>query len=309
MDLRLLKTFLTVAKLENITQAAEELSFTQPTVTSQIQALEDMLGVFLFERVGKKLRITEAGRKLIQKAEQILDLWEQTKNELSYYSRRNTIVSLGISTHIMNYYLPPVIRSFQNNMPDGVVNIHVYMNLKDTVNALLNNKFNLGLVHDEVKHERLIQYRIMSEELIWVGSQELYAKYKYSQNVLAYPFINYTPGTVFRDKFDDVLKGLGIKSLIECSDTQAVKQAVLDGLGIALLPKTLIRDNLQNKSLIRLSEAPQLELNIYVVFKNAVNFSPSIYNFLMIMSELPEADTGIKDFLVWYKQKNSTFIN
>ena len=64
MDIQLLKTFCMVARLGNITQAAEQLNFTQPAVSAQIRTLEEHFGVPLFERIGKKLYITEAGSYL-----------------------------------------------------------------------------------------------------------------------------------------------------------------------------------------------------------------------------------------------------
>ena len=74
MDIQFFNTFLTVAKLGSMTQAAQRLNFTQPTVTGQIRTLEQEFGVRLFERVGKKLYITDAGRKLLDYAEKLMAL-------------------------------------------------------------------------------------------------------------------------------------------------------------------------------------------------------------------------------------------
>ncbi len=304
MDIKLLKSFLTVARLENITQAAEELNFSQPSITFQIQTLEETLGVLLFERVGKKLHITEAGREFIIHAEQIIDYWEQTINELSYYKNKYTNLRIGVSTHIINDLLPHVIHTYQNCVPNGSISIQFYMNTKETINALLNNKFNVGLIHDEVKSERLLQYKIMSDELIWVGSKELISSNNNIQNIWAYPFIGFAPGTVFRDKFDTLLKKANIRSSIEYSDALALKQAILGGLGISFLPKTLINQNLLNGTLVQLFEAPKLELDIYVVFKNSV-FSTSTYRLLNIVSDIPGASPDLKNFLCSYKERGS----
>ena len=83
MDIQLFQTFLIVAKLGNMTQAAEQLNFSQPTITGQIRALEQDFGVMLFDRVGKKLFITDAGRELIDYAEKILTTYDVAQKALS----------------------------------------------------------------------------------------------------------------------------------------------------------------------------------------------------------------------------------
>ena len=83
MDIQLLKTFCMVARLGNITQAAELLNFTQPAVSAQIRTLEEHFGVPLFERIGKKLYITEAGSYLVEPAEKMLSLYSETFHHLS----------------------------------------------------------------------------------------------------------------------------------------------------------------------------------------------------------------------------------
>lgn len=294
MDLRLLKTFLLVAQLQNITQAAEKLNFTQPTVTAQIQALEEILGVMLFERVGKKLRITEAGSDLVNYAERMLELYEEVHSAMAPYKIPRSTLTLGVSTHVINYFLPTILREYQNRIPNSAISIRLFMNVKDTVNGLLNEDFSLGMVHDRINQNQFCQFKIITEELVWVGAQELVKRYTYNQDIKAYPFINYTKGTFFRDKFEDLLKKLGLKSAIEYSDTQAVKQAVLDGLGVSMLPHILVRQQLADETLVQLHNAPKLELNVFVIFKRTAIYSPPISNFLTILSEVPQADPELK---------------
>lgn len=99
MDLRLVKTFLSVAKTENITQAAEEMKFSQPAITAQIKALEEHFGVLLFERVGKKLYITEAGKGLIGYAERLLIIHREAQATLQEHSYDKTI-KIGLGTAV-----------------------------------------------------------------------------------------------------------------------------------------------------------------------------------------------------------------
>ena len=113
MDLRLLRTFQAVAELENITQAAERLNFTQPTVTAQIRQLEEHFGVRLFERLGKRLYITEAGRFLACQSASLLVLYEKLEAQMQDFTGRPEEVRLGISSPLMNYHLSSVVRHFR----------------------------------------------------------------------------------------------------------------------------------------------------------------------------------------------------
>ena len=82
MEIRLLKTFLTVAGLLSFNKAAERLNYAQSSISAQIQALETQLGVRLFDRLGRRILLTEAGEQLIPYAEKIIDLADETQAEI-----------------------------------------------------------------------------------------------------------------------------------------------------------------------------------------------------------------------------------
>ena len=107
MDIQLFQTFLLVAKLSNITQAAEQLNFTQPAVTAQIRTLEDHYGVSLFERIGKKLYITEVGRELTIHVEKLLSAYYDINTAMQRFSDFNSPIKVGASTSLicMNFLI------------------------------------------------------------------------------------------------------------------------------------------------------------------------------------------------------------
>lgn len=107
MDIQLLKTFCMVARLGNITQAAEQLNFTQPAVSAQIRTLEEHFGVPLFERIGKKLYITEAGRYLVEPAEKMLSLYSETSIILAV-SPQGCLLALPYPLIILTTFYRPL---------------------------------------------------------------------------------------------------------------------------------------------------------------------------------------------------------
>lgn len=282
MDTRILKTFLLVAKLLNVTQAAEQLNFTQPAVTAQIHTLEKMFGVALFERVGKKMFLTEAGEKLIDYATRIINLCEETHAVLGSFQQGGEI-TLGVSTQMINYFLPPILQQLQQRLPTVSISVEVCMNTQEVLKGLVENRFDLGFIHGQNSMPQLTEVGIWREDILWVGSANLVKKQQYDQNVMHYPIVNFTVGSVFRRKFDEVVKK-NISSSIEYSDSEAVKQAVLNGLGISFLPKILVQKEIINGTLVQLTEGPKLDLTISLVHHKNKDYTVPMKEILLILA-------------------------
>jgi DNA-binding transcriptional LysR family regulator len=302
MDIQLYKTFLTVVKLGNISQAAEKLNFTQPAITAQMQTLERYFGVLLFERIGKKLFLTEAGRCLIEYAERMLSITAEAQEAMAPFREKRHSITLGISTQMINYLLPPVLSSLQSRLPGVQVSVEVCRNIDEVLHRLAENHFDIGIIHDHLASQPLLQYGFWTEDIIWVGSSKLLHQYD-SPDFLQLPIINFKrPGSVFRAKFDEVMKDKSVSSAIEYSDSEAVKRAVLNGLGISYLPKVLIQHHIESGHLIQLDQAPKMQLRISVIFHKNKTVTSPIYHFLSVLSELPEADAALKEFLALFNK-------
>ena len=176
MDIRLLQTFLLVAKIGNVTQAAEQLNFSQPTVTAQIRALEEHFEVLLFERVGKKLYITKAGLRLIDYAEKLLLLYGEARATVQEFSHDRTI-KVGLGTAVAAHTLSPILREFQEQVPNVSVSIEHCFNIPITVKGILDNSFDLALVHDKISNSRILQFNVVAEKLLWVTHASLLDTY------------------------------------------------------------------------------------------------------------------------------------
>src|SRR5216117_1031860 len=113
MDLRHLTTFRTVANLMSFSRAATSLDYAQSTITLHIQSLEDELGVPLFNRIGKKIELTEAGHRLLRYSERLLDLAEETVAGVSGQDDVSGTLTVGAPETICTYRLPQVLRQFR----------------------------------------------------------------------------------------------------------------------------------------------------------------------------------------------------
>ena len=298
MELRLLKTFLLVARLLNITQAAERLNFTQPAITAQIHNLESALGARLFTRKGKRLLLTEAGQRLVAHAESMLLQWEQAKEELAVYAENRESLVLGVSTQLINYFLPDVLRRLQEQMPQLIVSVEVCSNTKTVLQGVEDGQFDLGLIHGRNYLRRLKEHAVWEEEILWVIGQECLWN---SGDVL--PLVNFKQGSDFRAQWELARGSQLYHTVAEYSDSEAVKRAVLNGLGAAYLPKTLVQEELQQGKL-RLVEGPSLQMKIFLVHRVRQTFTAGMQALLWQLSKNTVAAESLLKLLTDDAYKN-----
>lgn len=284
MDIRLLKTFCVVAKLENITQAAELLNFTQPTVSAQIRTLEEHFGVQLFERIGKKLYITDAGRYLIDPSEKILRIYGETVTNIHCFSEVQ-YMRIGISSSYINSLLSPALLQLQTNGNADKINVEICLNSSCVLSGLNNNQYDIGIVHDFISEKYLHTIMIHSEDLVWAGNKKL-MKDKKCPQIDEYPVINFRQGCTFRMLCDELLQKHGLNSTFEYSDFDSVKNAMMEGLGIALLPRSVVENlNKENDKFYIFNERSQLKIPLFAITRKDKNLSATVYTLIKKLQE------------------------
>ena len=117
MEIRQLKAFQTVATLLSFTQAAEQLNYAQSSISAQIQTLEEELEVKLFDRMGRRIMLTDAGQRLLNYSGKILDLEEETRAEVTESKEPEGSLTIRIPETFGIHYLPSIIMRFQDRFP------------------------------------------------------------------------------------------------------------------------------------------------------------------------------------------------
>lgn len=121
MELRNLRTLVRIAELGSFSAAAEDLGYTQSTVTMQIKALEEELGAPLFDRIGRRVRLTDSGRQAVQSARVMLA--ESERLLRSVQSEENALVRVGVYESLCGGFLPGTIRRFSQSQPGAVLSV------------------------------------------------------------------------------------------------------------------------------------------------------------------------------------------
>jgi DNA-binding transcriptional LysR family regulator len=173
VDTAALSAFLEVARAESFSLAAETLHLTQPAVSKRVSGLEDSLGVTLFDRVGRRVTLTEAGRALLPRARQLLLELEDMKRAVANLSGPvNGTLKIGTSHHIGLHRLPPVLRAFSHQYPAVRLDLR-FIDSEEAYESVLSGDLELGIVTlPPVADARLIAREIWDDPLAFVAGPE-----------------------------------------------------------------------------------------------------------------------------------------
>ncbi len=297
MDIQLFKTFQIVAQLNNITQAAEQLNFTQPAVTAQIRTLEEHYGVTLFERIGKKLYITEAGRELSSHAEKLLTAYQDTNIAMQRFSDLQSSLRVGASTTTASYILSPVLLEFQKREIDSQIVVNICPDLPATIKGLLDNSFDIAIAHSKINHNQIVQFALSNERQVWVVKRELLEAHHNSQDLREYPFINLRRSGMAKLIVEEIVKEKDIRPLLEYNDAEALKRAVVEGVGASILPYVLVKPFLADGTLVKFADDPRLTFTISVAFRKGKELTPAMRAFLTILAQQADIENDLLKYL------------
>ena len=234
-----LKVFETVARHSSFTRAAEELSITQPTVSSQVKQLTKAIGLPLFEQIGKSLYLTDAGRELLSTCQDIferLNNFQMTVADLK--GMKQGKLKLAVIT-TAKYFVPRLLGSFCQNYPGIDVALKV-TNHETIQQRMLNNEDDLYIVSNPPQEIDLYSQSFLDNPLVVVANKNhnLADKTKIPITSLdGEPFIMREQGSGTREA---VLKlfsknNISVKVRLELGSNEAIKQAIAGGLGISVL--------------------------------------------------------------------------
>lgn len=240
LNLHLLRIFAVVAEHGSLSQAAQAAHISQPAVTKAIQELEKQLGVSLLERGSRGVRLTEAGALLQGHARAIYAAEQVAEDELrAYRGLRSGTLRIGASLTISNYFLPPFIARFHARHP--YLDLRLTSGNTETIERLLlDYKLDVALVEGPVHHERISSRRWRDDELVVVCAPR-HPLVKRA-NLRAADFVHADwvvreIGSGTREVVEAILqeRGLRWQHTLEMNSTEAIKQTVASGFGLAMI--------------------------------------------------------------------------
>lgn len=239
MTIRHLEIFVQVYREKSITRAAEKLYMTQPAVSVAIRELEKQYDVALFERLGRRLYVTGAGEALYARAVQMLEEFRGLEQGLE----RKTALRVGSSVTLGNFLLPRVAAAWQVRHPESPLQVTVANGVR-LQQMLRDNLLDVAVIEGAVNGTELETRPFRQDRLVLVlpqGHPLTVPEHITLAQVLEYPLLVREEGSAGRRCLEQVLarRGLQAERRWESIDTQALLQAVAQGLGVAFLPREL----------------------------------------------------------------------
>jgi DNA-binding transcriptional LysR family regulator len=291
LNLNQLKIFYISGKCQSFSAAAEELFLTQPAVTMQIRYLESYFNVKLFNRQGKRMELTEAGRVLFSYAKKIFELAARAERTIwELKDLEAGTLKIGTTKTYAKHFMPFLISSFQENHPG----LHVILSegcSAEIANSLIVHKNELGLIARSKYPPQLKVCSFRREELVLIFGRHhpLSRLRKISLNDLARePLILREKGSGTRDIVLEKYREARVKPTIltEASNVDFIKELVETGNGISFVVKSAVQEELKRGTLkSRLLSSGPLFLNVDIVYLNNRNLSPSAQAFLELLQK------------------------
>lgn len=301
MEVRQLQIFRTLAEELNFTRTAEKVNTVQSNVTAQIKALEEELGIPLFDRLGRRVSLTDAGRNFLPFALQALAAMDHGQRALKTGAEPSGPLRIGTAESLLTYRLPEVLRAFRRHFPHVELIFRPYMNPTLALD-LESGKLDMAVHGDDLQPSPSIKaIRLRTERILLLTetSHPLAGRSTVKPADLAGENLLLTEaGCSYRRKLDQALALANIRpaNVTEFSSVEAIKQCVALGMGVGLLPEIVVARELRQNQLQALRWiGPSLDISTHILWHRDKWISPAMAAFMeMVKDKLEVSENGRK---------------
>lgn len=297
MDVQELEAFWWIAQTGSFNRAAERLYLTQPSVTARIQALEKELGHLLFERKPRGVRLTDAGRALLPHAERVLhDIRKARQSIADLMSATGGTLTVGCALTTSTYTLPEILARYKDKHPAVEIAVRTGRS-QQVIQLVLEDTVQLGLVHAPINpHPEIHQIPLYAEEIVLVA----HPRHPVNQEERV------TPDRLASEPFLTTDRSSGYWSLVEqfwasnglvpritmdLDSIEAAKRMVLHGLGVTMLPRNCVEQEVHSSQLaiIPIAGTEPLSRQTMLIHRRGKIWSGLALAFLSVLEEMYHA--------------------
>ncbi|MBI4765371.1 MAG: LysR family transcriptional regulator [Deltaproteobacteria bacterium] len=285
MDFQRLRTFRTVATLMNFNQAAKVMNYAQSSISSQIKTLENEIGAPLFHRFGKKIVLTNTGEKMLKYAQKLLAIEEEARAEISGKTNDTSLLTVRMPQTVATYHLPGVLADFQSFFPK------IHLDISSCARYSLEHELSIGIIDlaflltDSVDAASLEFELLKVERLVLVafpGHPLMKKKRTGYRDLQGQVLFLPKADCGYRMTIEQILTAEQINptSVIEINSIEAIKEAVINGLGVTIIPEIAVRNALEHGKLAELPWEEDLETGVCMIWSKDKWFSPALESFM-----------------------------
>jgi DNA-binding transcriptional LysR family regulator len=266
IDLRNVETFYWAAALGSLRAASEKLGTTQPAISQRIASLETSLGVRLFERAARGVKLTAKGHELLVHAERMI----QARNDIVQSAKEKSGISgrfhLGVAETIVQTWLPRLIAEVYAAYPALTIDIEVETS-DNLQNLLMSRRIGLAFLMGPVLEARVENRPLCSYPLAWVAraDADFGPEPVPLEQIASQPIVTYGSSSAPYRQVRDMLRRSGISSprMVGSASLSMIVRMVLDGIGTAVITPSFLSNELDNHSLkvVKVDTDPLLDLN------------------------------------------------
>ena len=281
MNLRHLAVFHAVAKAGSVNAAAPLLRTSQPAVSRELQTLEGRLGMPLFDRLPRGMRLTEAGQVLLSYAERIFGIEQAAERAMRELADLESgQLAIGASNTIGTYLLPGFIARYHQRYPRIRLSLEIG-NTEEVVKGIHDARFNLAFVEGSVHDETLEVREIRRDRIVAVAASGHHLAAAAAPGLRALagtPALLREHGSGTREIVDQAFarRGLALDSILEIGNSEALKRVALEGGGVGWLSELCVVQELAAGSLVALDTGGlELERSLYALTLRGRHLAPS----------------------------------
>ncbi|MED4232929.1 LysR family transcriptional regulator [Priestia megaterium] len=292
MELKQLKIFQVAARELNFTRTAEILHYAQSSVTAQVKSLEEELAVQLFDRLGKRVILTDAGKRFKLYTDKVLDLTEEAKETVGGNEEPSGTLTICASETQCTYRLPALLKLFQARFPKVKLIFRPGISENDFEDLLAQGLIDAVLISmTRINSDKLIAEQLVAEPIVIVSppNHPLADKSEVRPADLNSQSLLFTEKCDYRNIFEASLVDAAVQPLydLELGDIEAIKKCVMAGIGIAALPKLAVEKEIEEGSMSVLRwKGPEFPIVTQLVWHKDKWVSPALSAFLDVSREV-----------------------
>ncbi len=291
MEVRQLQIFRTLAEELSFTRTAEKVHTVQSNVTAQIKALEEELGTPLFDRLGRRVTLTDAGRNFLPFASQALAAMDQGQRAIETGAEPSGPLRIGAPESVLTYRLPQVLHAFRRHFPHVELIFSPYIGTAFAI-ELEAGKLDMAITMADSKPSLNIKsVRLRTEQVFLLAdpSHPLASKPTVRPSDLVGQNLLLTEsGCSYREKLDRILALANIRpaNITEFSSVEAIKQCISLGMGLGLLPAIAVARELRQHHLKALNwTGPSLDIAASIIWHKDKWISPAMAAFMKMVKD------------------------
>lgn len=265
-----LATFIAVARVLNFGEAARALNYSQSTVSEQIKGLEEYLGVRVFERIGRKVFLTQQGKQLVPYAERMVRDAENIKELFNNTGEIAGTINIGAAETLCTYWLPPLLKEYRALYPAVQINIRVGI-CTEFPQWLQKNLVDVAFsLYDKYNEPQLREHTLFTgETVLFTAPDHLLASLheRGLSNLAGQTLLMPEGSSGYSLEFKNLLERQGVKTnILEFSSLEAIKQCVKNGLGVSLLPEMTIQEEVKRGEIVKLNWKSSIKVKGQMLF-------------------------------------------